>query len=151
MKTLTFPGKKVKDVSGLYYDLLKGHYAVENVGTGPDCTYIFLEEVEDKDPTSLVDAWMDKPAMSTGKNAILERQKLGIQLGAEARKEREARAAAREAARETTTEIEEVHVTDLFLPPAAGSGMPGASGEVFGASAPRKESRWAKIFKVFRK
>jgi hypothetical protein len=141
MKTLEFSGKKVKDVSGLYYELLKEHFEVENVGVGGDCTYVYLGDDEDKDPALLVAAWAEKPAMPTTKGAIEERRRMAVLIVAKAREERAAKAAARTAlkARE-----EDLGVEDIFLlPPPESEGAPKVA-------APRKESFFSKIFKVFR-
>lgn len=146
MKTLQFPGKKVKDVDGLYCDLLEQHFEVENVATGGDCTYVYIHDAEDKDPAPLVDAWIDK-APPDSKGAMEERRKMVTRLTAVSREERAAKAAAREAARQQEEQqpmsAEDLGIESLFLTgPADG----GAGGNV----APPKESFFSKIFKVFR-
>lgn len=141
MKTLSFSGKKVKDVSGLYYELLKEHFEVENVAAGPECTYVYLDDAEDKDPEPFVDAWAEKPAMETTKGAIEERRKFAVRVVMAAQEERAAKAAARAAQKERE---EALGVESIFqLPPPEGfSEAP--------VPAPRKASIFSRIFKVFK-
>ena len=142
MKTLSFSGKKVKDVTGLYYDLLDQHFEVENVAVGGDCTYVYIHDAEDKDPAVLVDAWIGK-APPDSKNAIAEREKMALRVTAAAQEERAAKAAARAAAaaaaQDSQKAPEELGIESLFLT--------GPEGE---SEAPKKEGLWSKIFKVFR-
>lgn len=145
MKTLQFPGKKIKDVDGLYCDLLEQHFEVENVATGGDCTYVYIHDAEDKDPAPLVDAWIDKEPPES-KGAMEERRKTVARLTATSREERAAKEAARAAARlqaeQEPASAEDLGIESLFLTgPAGGTGIDGA---------PRKESFFSKIFKVFR-
>jgi hypothetical protein len=96
MKTLSFPGKRVKDVNGLYYDLLEHHFEAENVAVGGDCTYVYLHDAEDKDPAALVDVWIEKLPPDS-KSAIAEREKMALRVTAAANEERAAKVAARAA------------------------------------------------------
>lgn len=141
MKTLSFSGKKVQDVAGLYYDLLNERYEVENVAAGPDCTYVYLDDAEDKDPSPIVDAWAGKPAADTTESAIAKRMKMAVLVVTKAREERAAKAAARAAlkAREETLGVEDI----FLLPPQTAEGAPDLA-------VPRKEGFFSKIFKVFR-
>lgn len=60
-KMIAYPEKQVKDVGGLYVELMKKSFAVVNVGSDQMGTYIYLDEREQKDPGSLVEEWINKP------------------------------------------------------------------------------------------
>jgi hypothetical protein len=141
MKTLSFSGKTVKDVGGLYYDLLEQHFEVENVGAGPGCTYVYLDDAEEKDPTPFVDAWAEKPAFPTTKSASEERRKFALRVVTEAQTERAAKAAARAAqkAREEALGVESLF--ELPAPEALSAPPP---------AVPVKEGLFSKFFKVFK-
>lgn len=61
-KMLSFPEKRVRDLSGLYLTLQKAGYAVRNIGADEFGTYVYLESEEEKDPAPLVEEWVSKPA-----------------------------------------------------------------------------------------
>jgi hypothetical protein len=154
MKTMSFPGADVKDLGGLYYELLKEHFAVENVGRGRDCTLVYLEDQEEKDPTPFVEEWTKKPAFPNTRSAIDDRRKGVVKIVENARKEKAEREAvrAREAAERQAQEMEASrtdlapagNVFDLFPAPALG----GSGGQ---AAPQAKPSFISKIFKVFKK
>jgi len=60
-KMVTVP-LKVEDVMGLLIDLKKGGFSVLNVGSDLGNTYVYLDPSEEKDPTSVVESWVGKPA-----------------------------------------------------------------------------------------
>lgn len=90
-KMMSFPDKRVRDLGGLYLTLQKAGYAVRNVGADGFGTYIYLEDTEEKDPISLVDEWVSKPAPNPNDMKALAVRK------AEVKKLEEAVAAARAA------------------------------------------------------
>lgn len=144
MKTLAFSGKQVKDVGGLYYDLLKEHFEVENVGTGPDCTYVYLGDAEDKDPEPLVEAWSQKPALAPSRAAVEERRRMAIRVVETAKKEMEAKAAARAAEEARRIEHEAVaSPITMFI-----EGPP--PGPEAAAEPAQKQGILSRLFKVFR-
>ncbi|SRR5579871_77240 len=69
-KVVTVSNKRVKDLGGLYMDLLKQSFAVQNVAADRGGTYIHMEDTEDKDPTALVGIWADKPAPEYSKREV---------------------------------------------------------------------------------
>lgn len=151
MKTLSFQGKEVKDLSGLYYDLLKERYAVENVGRGRDCTLVYLDEHEEKNPEALVDEWARRPAFVATRSSIEERRKRAIPLVEAARKEREAAAAARAA--QEAARLEREAVAQAVLVPGDFTPIPAVTDPQAPAGQLQALTRvplWKRVFKVFR-
>lgn len=74
MKNILISGKKIEDVSGLYYDLIKNDFMVENIGSDKSGTHVFLADEEMKDPAPLVESWVGKqPPVPT--KSLLEQRK----------------------------------------------------------------------------
>jgi hypothetical protein len=61
-KTILLEGQKVDDLWGLYLDLRKADFQVKNVAADGRGTYVYLELTEEKDPSSIVESWVGKPA-----------------------------------------------------------------------------------------
>lgn len=53
---------RVEDLMGLLIDLKKAEFLVRNVGADANCTYVYLEPEEEKDPVPLVESWIGRPA-----------------------------------------------------------------------------------------
>jgi hypothetical protein len=65
----------VVDVHGLYIALRKAYFDVANIGSDKNGTYVYLADVEDKDPVSIVESWVGKvPAPLTSKEEIAARK-----------------------------------------------------------------------------
>jgi len=122
MKTVTLPGKQVEDLSGLYLDLIKERFEIENVGSDFSGTHVFLKDEEDKDPKPVVERWLDKPALPRTKAATEDRKKDLMIAIAEAEAEREKRDKERE-----------VRLANLLL-----------------VGKSDKPTFWGRIFKVFK-
>lgn len=60
-KIVSIPAK-VEDLHGLLVDLKRSSFAVLNVGSDHNGTYVYLEEFEDKDPIPTVESWVGRPA-----------------------------------------------------------------------------------------
>lgn len=67
-------GKNVDDVAGLYYDLIKNGFKVENVGSDKSGTHVFLHDEEEKDPTSIVESWVGKEAPVLTRSLVEQRK-----------------------------------------------------------------------------
>jgi hypothetical protein len=142
MKTLSFPGKQVKDLNGLYYDLLKQHFEVENVAACGDCTYVHLHDAEDKDPTPQVEAWLGKPLeLPTTKSEIEKYIKTGAEIVAAANEERAAKAAAR-AAKQAQQEA-----LGIFVPDAEAQHVNPPLPQDLPVLAGSKQTLFSKIFR----
>lgn len=97
MKTVILPGKQVEDLSGLYLDLVKEKFEIENVASDFSGTHVFLKDEEDKDPKPIIERWLDKPALPRTKAAMENRKKETMIAVAAAEAEREKRDKDREA------------------------------------------------------
>ena len=53
---------RVEDLTGLLIDLKKAEFLARNVGADANCTYVYLEQEEEKDPCSLVESWVGRKA-----------------------------------------------------------------------------------------
>ncbi len=94
MKTIVL-AKKVEDVSGLYFDLIKNKFEVENIGADQTGTHVFLSDSEEKDPTPIVDAWVGKASPAPTRSLVEQRKEVSVDyLAKRAQKEAEDRAAA---------------------------------------------------------
>lgn len=92
MKNILIAGKKVSDVAGLYYDLIKGEFQVENVGVDQSGTHVFLNDSEQKDPTPVVEAWLSKPVQPPSRSTVDQRKTINAEYQVKrAQKEAEAR------------------------------------------------------------
>lgn len=65
----------VKDLGGLYIDLLQSHYVVKNVATYHEDTLVYLHGTEMKDPSDLVKEWAKKPAVKMTRSEFERRKK----------------------------------------------------------------------------
>lgn len=94
MKTIVL-NKKVEDVSGLYFDLIKNKFEVENIGSDQTGTHVFLSDSEEKDPTPIVDAWVGKAPPTPTRSLVEQRKEVSVEyLAKRSQREAEARAAA---------------------------------------------------------
>jgi|SRR6185295_3832376 hypothetical protein len=73
-RVISVPNVKVKDLGGLYIDLRKREFAVKNVGMDGRGTYIYLDEGEEKDPTGVVQEWVDKPVPPATRKEVRRRK-----------------------------------------------------------------------------
>lgn len=106
MKNVMLPGKKVEDVAGLYYDLIKNGFQVENVGVDQSGTHVFLANTEQKDPATLVESWIGKQAPTLTRSLIEQRKSISEEHQVKrAQREAEARAKAAEEAGERRISI----------------------------------------------
>jgi hypothetical protein len=128
-KMISFPEKRVRDLTGLYFCLKKSGYAVRNVGADQFGTYIYMDDVEEKDPAGLVEEWMGKAAPSVSDQKAFEARKV------EAKKAEEAAASARAAE-------EAARVAASPAPEMVSADEPEAPVE------PQKESLMKRIFKI---
>lgn len=95
MKNILVAGKKVDDVAGLYYELIKNQFEVENVGVDQSGTHVFLHDSEQKDPAPLVDGWLGKGAPTPTKSMIEQRKTMNAEYQVKrAKREAEDRAKA---------------------------------------------------------
>jgi hypothetical protein len=108
-KVIAVPDLRVRDLGGLYYDLRKSGFLVLNVGSDQFATYVHLEPDEEKDPTSLVEAWSQKPAPVITRK-MLESRKQEAQQAEEAARTASAAASAARVAREAA-EAEEIQAS----------------------------------------
>lgn len=69
-------GRKVADVSGLFFDLIKEEFEVESISTERDETCIHLADEETKDPAYVVQLWMDKAQEKPSLSVMLERKRI---------------------------------------------------------------------------
>ena len=53
--------QKVEDLTGLLTELRRQEFAVFNVGADANGTYVYLDEFEEKDPSSVIEVWSRKP------------------------------------------------------------------------------------------
>jgi len=79
VKNILVVGKKVNDVAGLYYELIRNQFEVENVGVDQNGTHVFLHDSEVKDPSSIVDGWIGKSAPAPTKSTIEERKNVNAE------------------------------------------------------------------------
>lgn len=63
---------KVEDVTGLMLELKRNGFSVRNVGSDPNCTHVYLELEEEKDPTPFVESWVGKKAPQATDRAAFE-------------------------------------------------------------------------------
>lgn len=75
MRTVKF-GKEVGDVSGLFYELIQRGYELLSISVHERCTYINLEDEEDKDPFVVAEDFLSKPAKSPSRSAMEERRQV---------------------------------------------------------------------------
>lgn len=95
MKNILVPGKRVDDVAGLYYELIKNQFEVENVGVDQSGTHVFLHDSEEKDPAPLVEGWLGKSTPPPTKSMIEQRKTINAEYQVKrARREAEDRAKA---------------------------------------------------------
>jgi len=128
MRTIMLPDKKVEDVAGLYYDLIKNGFEVENVGLDQKGVHVFLNDMETKDPTSVVEAWVGKPAPVTTRSLVEQRKAMVAEYQAK-RSEREAEARAKAAA---MAQAEDKRQAASGVPaPAPIQGMSGSKATLF--------------------
>lgn len=65
----------VRDVTGLYIDLLHNKFIVRNVSSDKTHTYVHLDMGESKDPTNIVREWAKKPVTQISPREIKRRKK----------------------------------------------------------------------------
>jgi hypothetical protein len=97
VKNVLVQGKKVEDVAGLFYDLIKNGYMVENIGSDRNGTHVFLADEETKDPGPVVDSWVGKEPPTPTKSLVEQRKELHAEYQAK-RAQRQAEARAKAAA-----------------------------------------------------
>lgn len=100
-KVVSSPGK-VEDLYGLYMDLRRSDFSVKNVGADGGLTYVYLDPSEEKDPLSLIESWVGKPApemtSSIAKKRLKEIREVE-EIEAERKSKREEEARLKEEAR----------------------------------------------------
>jgi len=74
-KVVAVPSK-VDDLVGLYHDLVKADFAIQNVGGDRQRTYVYLESHEEKDPAPIVLGWVGKEPPSSHHEAIARSMKM---------------------------------------------------------------------------
>ncbi|HXX95076.1 MAG TPA: hypothetical protein VEN81_15725, partial [Planctomycetota bacterium] len=74
-KVISIPAK-VDDLVGLYHDLVKSDFAIQNVGADQERTYVYLESHEEKDPATIVLGWVGKEPPATHKEAAARSMKM---------------------------------------------------------------------------
>jgi hypothetical protein len=76
MEKVIIVPEKVDDLYGLYVDLRRGEFDVQNVGADAKGTYVYMSEAETKDPVPVVRSWLGKnapePSMSLKKKRAKE-------------------------------------------------------------------------------
>lgn len=75
MRTVKFD-REVGDVSGLFFELIEGGFELLSISVHERCTYINLEDEEDKDPLVMVEAFVAKPMKAPSRSMIDERRKV---------------------------------------------------------------------------
>src|ERR1043166_3163650 len=73
-RVISVPNARVRDLGGLYIDLRKKEFAVKNVGMDGRGPYVVLDEAEEKDPTGIVQEWVDKPLPSVTRKEVRRRK-----------------------------------------------------------------------------
>jgi hypothetical protein len=122
-KVIEIPSQ-VRDLAGLYFDLRKAEFAVRNVGAGPEKTYVYLDDAEEKDPSALVLEWSGKE-MPSPKEMVARAARWKVELAAEEARKEAARKAAELAAESDAA----------------------ASGDGATPDEPESPSRWGRFWK----
>jgi hypothetical protein len=76
MKNVLISGKRVEDTAGLFYDLVKNNFMVENVGADKAGTHVYLADDEMKDPSPVVESWLGKQPPTPTKSLVEQRKAL---------------------------------------------------------------------------
>lgn len=140
MKTILVSQKKVDDVAGLYYDLVEREFDLENVGVDKSGTHVFLNDLEEKDPTPVVEAWVGKP-VATLTRSLFERRKELEAVAQERRARRTVLAAAASQEAQRKEAMDRVAAMALPAPaPVPPKALPPAP-------PPVKESLISKVFR----
>jgi len=108
MKNILVSGKKIDDVPGLFYDLVKNNFMVENVGSDKTGTHVYLADDEMKDPSPVVESWVGKQPPTPTKSLIEQRKAL--------HEEYQARRAQHEAERRAKAAVEAGDVVSIPTP-----------------------------------
>jgi hypothetical protein len=66
--------KDVADVSGLFFELIQGGFELLSISSHQSCTYINLEDEEDKDPLVIAYAFLERPVKAPSNSVIEERR-----------------------------------------------------------------------------
>lgn len=66
----------VKDVSGLFFDLVQAEFEVMSVSVHDKCTFIHLEDEEEKDPLPFAEDWHAKPEAFPSIAVMQERKRV---------------------------------------------------------------------------
>lgn len=74
MKTVMVSGD-IADARGLFFDLIEEGFEVCSISSDLGGTRIVLEDEETKDPLSVADRWVGRPAEKTSRATMLARQK----------------------------------------------------------------------------
>lgn len=97
--------EKVEDLYGLYMDLRRSEFAIRNVGADKRGTYVYVDELEEKDPVPTIRAWVGKvapePSLSLKKKRTKEYEDI---LEVERKAAEAKKAAEEEAARKLASE-----------------------------------------------
>jgi hypothetical protein len=97
--------EKVEDLYGLYMDLRRSEFAIKNVGADNRGTYVYVDELEEKDPVPTIRAWVWKvapePSLSLKKKRTKEYEDI---LEVERKAAEAKRAAEEEAARKVAAD-----------------------------------------------
>lgn len=64
MEKIVTIDSKIQDLWGLYVDLRRSCFAVKNVGQDNKGTHVYLSDEEGKDPTEIIQSWVNKPPQS---------------------------------------------------------------------------------------
>ncbi len=75
MKHVPVTGE-ISDLSGFYMDLLKAGFEVHGISQHGGSTVISLDDLEEKDPSSIAELWNGRPAETASRKELLERRKL---------------------------------------------------------------------------
>jgi hypothetical protein len=95
---------RVEDLVGLQIDLRRAGFAVRGVGADPRSTHVYLDLSEEKDPVSIVERWIGRPAPEPTKKLVERRKRELETLDAEdtRRRDEAVRRAAEEGSEEGT-------------------------------------------------
>ncbi len=67
---------EILDLSGFYVDLLKAGFEVHGISQHGGSTVVSLDDLEDKDPSTIAELWNGRPAEQVSRKELLERRKL---------------------------------------------------------------------------
>jgi hypothetical protein len=69
--------KEVEDISGLYFDLITRGFELISVSVHERCTYVNVEDEEEKDPTMHMEAFVGAPFRTPSRSVLEKRREIG--------------------------------------------------------------------------